>query len=173
MSLFSAFKRLLGQEFNGDDSKKAYKLVLPSDLYQALQRAAEQHDVTVIKLLRQFIKLGLLALKFENNTDENSPALILRENGQDENAWNRSRVRRMLGETFSSSQHSVYKLVLPAILYTTLQDTAKKQETSLVGLLRQFIELGLLALKFENNTDENSPALILRENGHEQLVSLF
>jgi hypothetical protein len=55
---------------------KRYNLVLPEELYQEVQRLAEQRHTTVLELLRRFVKLGLLVAKAEESPDM---AFILRE----------------------------------------------------------------------------------------------
>lgn len=55
---------------------KRYSLALPADLYDDLQRVAQERNTTVVELLRRFIKLGLFALEIE---DEPGSALIIRE----------------------------------------------------------------------------------------------
>jgi hypothetical protein len=48
---------------------KRYNLVLPEPLFQAVQELAEQRHVTVLELLRKFIRLGLLVAKAEESPD--------------------------------------------------------------------------------------------------------
>ena len=55
---------------------KRYSLVLPEDLFTALQQLADQRQTTVVDLIRRFIKLGLIAAKIE---DTPGAALIIRE----------------------------------------------------------------------------------------------
>ena len=55
---------------------KRYSLVLPEDLFTALQELADQRQTTVVDLIRRFIKLGLIAAKIE---DTPGAALIIRE----------------------------------------------------------------------------------------------
>ena len=55
---------------------KRYNLVLPEDLFTALQELADQRQTTVVDLIRRFIKLGLIAAKVE---DTPGAALIIRE----------------------------------------------------------------------------------------------
>jgi hypothetical protein len=55
---------------------KHHTLVLPTEFYNELQRLAEQRCITVIELLRKFIKLGLLASLIENSP---GAGLFLRE----------------------------------------------------------------------------------------------
>jgi hypothetical protein len=42
---------------------KRYNMVLPEPLYLELQDAAKQNDITIVELLRRFIKLGLIVHK--------------------------------------------------------------------------------------------------------------
>jgi hypothetical protein len=55
---------------------KRYSLVLPEDLFTALQTLADQRQTTVVDLIRRFIKLGLIAAKVE---DTPGAALLIRE----------------------------------------------------------------------------------------------
>lgn len=59
---------------------KRYNLALPAELYDELQQVADQKQVTLVELLRKFIKLGLLATQLE---DRPGAALLIRENGTD------------------------------------------------------------------------------------------
>lgn len=60
------------------NAQKRYTLVLPEELFNEVQKLAEQRHVTVIELLRRFIKLGLIASRVEDTPDA---ALIIREGG--------------------------------------------------------------------------------------------
>jgi hypothetical protein len=44
---------------------KRYNLVLPEPLFRELQALADQRHVTMLELLRKFIRLGLLVSKAE------------------------------------------------------------------------------------------------------------
>src|SRR5215210_102730 len=55
---------------------KRYSLVLPEDLFTAIQALADQRQTTVVDLIRRFIKLGLIAAKIE---DTPGTALIIRD----------------------------------------------------------------------------------------------
>ena len=55
---------------------KRYSLVLPEDLFTAIQALADQRQTTVVDLIRRFIKLGLIAAKIE---DTPGAALIIRD----------------------------------------------------------------------------------------------
>ena len=55
---------------------KRYSLVLPEDLFAALQELADTRQTTVVDLIRRFIKLGLIAAKIE---DTPGAALIIRD----------------------------------------------------------------------------------------------
>jgi hypothetical protein len=57
-------------------SLKRYSLVLPDDLFTAIQALAERRQTTVVDLIRRFIKLGLIAAKIE---DTPGAALIIRD----------------------------------------------------------------------------------------------
>ena len=53
-----------------------YTLVLPRDIYTELQDAAKEQGVSVIQLLRKFIKLGLTLTKLLKSP---GASLIIRE----------------------------------------------------------------------------------------------
>jgi hypothetical protein len=55
---------------------KRYNLVLPEILYEELRQEAETRGVPVVELLRKFIRIGLLAVRIQ---DEPGSALIIRE----------------------------------------------------------------------------------------------
>jgi len=55
---------------------KRYSLVLPEELFDAVQELAEQRQTTVVELIRRFIKLGLIAARIE---ETEGAALIIRE----------------------------------------------------------------------------------------------
>jgi hypothetical protein len=48
---------------------KRYNLVLPEPLFREVQELAEQRHVTVLEILRKFIRLGLLVAKAEESPD--------------------------------------------------------------------------------------------------------
>ena len=55
---------------------KRYNLALPEDLFNEIQKLADSQHITVLELLRRFIKLGLLVSKIQENPDS---ALFIRE----------------------------------------------------------------------------------------------
>ncbi len=55
---------------------KRYNLAIPEELFNEVQRIADQRQTTVVELLRKFIRLGLIAIQAEENPDM---ALIIRE----------------------------------------------------------------------------------------------
>ncbi len=55
---------------------KRYNLALPEELFNEVQRVADEKQTTVVELLRKFIKLGLLAVTVENKPDAE---LVIRE----------------------------------------------------------------------------------------------
>lgn len=59
---------------------KRYNLVLPQKLYDEVERIAEERDMTVVEVLRRFIKLGLLVADAEANPDAQ---LLIREGDQE------------------------------------------------------------------------------------------
>ena len=62
---------------NNNDSKVyRYNLALPKELFDELKKAADEKGMTVVEILRKFIKLGLLILEVQ---DKPGSALIIRE----------------------------------------------------------------------------------------------
>ena len=62
---------------NTNESKiYRYNLALPKELFDELKSAADERGMTVVEVLRKFIKLGLLALESQDNSGS---ALIIRE----------------------------------------------------------------------------------------------
>ena len=55
---------------------KRYSLVLPEELFDAVQELANRRQTTVVDIIRRFIKLGLIAARIE---DTPGAALIIRE----------------------------------------------------------------------------------------------
>ena len=55
---------------------KRYNLVLPEELFNEVQQIADKEHITVLEVLRRFIKLGLLASKIQDDPDS---ALYIRE----------------------------------------------------------------------------------------------
>ena len=55
---------------------KRYTLVLPQELFDEVQEVADARHTTVVGLLRQFIKLGLMAVELEDRPDA---ALLIRD----------------------------------------------------------------------------------------------
>ena len=53
-----------------------YNMALPTELFDDLKKAADERGMTVVEILRKFIKLGLLAL---DTQDTPGSALIIRE----------------------------------------------------------------------------------------------
>ncbi len=50
-------------------SVKRYNLVLPEVLFDELQSVATRRGVTVLEVIRQFVKLGLLVAKTEDTPE--------------------------------------------------------------------------------------------------------
>jgi hypothetical protein len=48
---------------------KRYNLVLPEPLFREVQELAEQRHMSVLEVLRKFIRLGLLVAKAEESPD--------------------------------------------------------------------------------------------------------
>ena len=59
-------------------NRKRYNLVLPEELFEEIQMVADKQQITVVEILRNFIKLGLLAIQIKETPDS---ALLIRENG--------------------------------------------------------------------------------------------
>ncbi|MDQ3706554.1 MAG: hypothetical protein M3437_15315 [Chloroflexota bacterium] len=55
---------------------KRYNLVLPTDIYDELEKLADRKGTTVMDILRRFIKLGLIAAEVEEMEDA---ALLIRQ----------------------------------------------------------------------------------------------
>lgn len=51
------------------DEMKRYNLILPQDLYDCVKETADAKHTSVVEVLRQFIRLGLLVTKLENSSD--------------------------------------------------------------------------------------------------------
>jgi hypothetical protein len=67
------------QELPGGTGRH-YNVVLPDDLYVELERLAVYQGTSVLYLMKQFIKLGLLAAAADNQP---GTVLVLRENGRE------------------------------------------------------------------------------------------
>jgi len=59
---------------------KRYNLVVPAMLFAELQAVADQRGVTVLSLLRRFIKLGLIIAQAEDDPDT---VLVLKSGTQE------------------------------------------------------------------------------------------
>ena len=59
---------------------KRYNLAIPQALFDELQTIADERHSTVLEVLKQFIRLGLLVSKAEKSP---SAAVILREGGRE------------------------------------------------------------------------------------------
>ncbi len=59
---------------------KRYNLVLPQELYDEVQRIAAERHSTVVEVLRQFIRLGLLVAQAEQSADA---AFVYRQGGKE------------------------------------------------------------------------------------------
>lgn len=58
------------------EKSKRYNLVLPQELFDQLQVIADERHSTVLEVMRQFIRLGLLVSKAEKSSEI---MLIIRE----------------------------------------------------------------------------------------------
>jgi ATP-dependent Clp protease ATP-binding subunit ClpA len=70
--------QLLAERTDQDPWLKRYQLVLPADLFEAVQRLAAREDATVQEVLRRFIRLGLLVTDMQRTP---GAELILRDAG--------------------------------------------------------------------------------------------
>lgn len=50
-------------------SVKRYNLVLPSELFDEVQKIADERHTTVVEVLKQFIRLGLIVDQAEKSPD--------------------------------------------------------------------------------------------------------
>lgn len=65
----------------GDDIKTVdFRMAMPIELYRELEAIAASREVSITALFRQFIKLGLLAVKLE---DTPGNRLVLHEGEQE------------------------------------------------------------------------------------------
>ena len=55
---------------------KRYNLVLPEELFNEIQKIADDRHTTIVEILRKFIKVGLLVVQAEETP---SSALLIRE----------------------------------------------------------------------------------------------
>ena len=58
------------------DGMKRYNLAVPEDLFNEVQRIAEQRGTTFVEMVRRFIRLGILTAHIEETP---GAALIIRE----------------------------------------------------------------------------------------------
>ena len=61
-----------------DDRIKRYNLVLPEALYNDVQALAKNENVSVLELLKRFIKIGLVLTKISPDA-----SIIIREGGKE------------------------------------------------------------------------------------------
>ncbi len=69
-----------GEKGTTGTKSKRYTLVIPEDLYQAVERLASDEQTSVVELLRRFIKLGLLITRVQQDPHG---AVILREGSRE------------------------------------------------------------------------------------------
>jgi hypothetical protein len=62
------------------EAHKRYNLVIPAALFQEIQALATHRQVSVLELLRRFIRLGLLVAKAEETPET---AFVLREGSRE------------------------------------------------------------------------------------------
>ena len=58
---------------------KRYNMIIPEDLYNEVERLAEEKHTSMIELFRNFIKFGLVV----NRLNDEGAELIIRKNGED------------------------------------------------------------------------------------------
>ncbi len=58
--------------------RKRYNLAIPEDLFNEVEKLANERQTTVVDLLRRFIKLGLIAASIENTP---KAGLFIHEDG--------------------------------------------------------------------------------------------
>ncbi len=58
------------------ENTKRYNLVLPQPLFDELQSVADERHATVLEVLKQYIRLGLLVSKAEKSPDV---SVVIRE----------------------------------------------------------------------------------------------
>lgn len=59
------------------ETTKRYNLALPTALFDELQQEADKRNVSVVELLRKFIKLGLIVIRLEDK--KANAQLLIRE----------------------------------------------------------------------------------------------
>jgi hypothetical protein len=64
------------QSENQKSNMKRYNLVLPNNLYDEVQALANDENVSVLELLKRFIKIGLVVTKLNQSPNA---SLIIRE----------------------------------------------------------------------------------------------
>ena len=69
------------ETFRSGRTQKRYNLVLPEELFAKVQELAEKRGVTVVEILRRFIKLGLLVAQSEDAPD--MTFVVIREGGSE------------------------------------------------------------------------------------------
>lgn len=64
------------------DKKNTYRynLALPMDLWEAVNKAADDNGTTVVEIIRKCLRVGLLALETQQKPET---ALIIREDGKE------------------------------------------------------------------------------------------
>ena len=74
-SAITSYMSRLSASMKGDTQKR-YNIVLPQGLFDEIQCVADNEGVTVVDILRRFIKLGLLATWISERPDA---ALVIKE----------------------------------------------------------------------------------------------
>lgn len=63
-------------------TRRRYSLVLPDELFEELQGVADARGTSVVELIRLFVKIGLMAIKLEDEPGDDN-ALIIRKGGKE------------------------------------------------------------------------------------------
>ena len=70
-------------------AEQRYTLTLPSEIYDELRIQADQRGMSIKELVRQCLKLGLLAVKLEEQPDT---GLFIRETMPDSDGFRETRL---------------------------------------------------------------------------------
>ena len=65
-------------------SLRRYSLAIPQELFENLEQEAKQRDMTIVELLKTFIKIGLIVLKGEARGDTQ---FIIRQGDREREIW--------------------------------------------------------------------------------------
>lgn len=62
-----------------------------------------------------------------------------------------------------------YNLVVPEALFAEVEAIANRRQTTVAAIMRQFVKIGLLAVRIE---EDDSMDLLVREGGETRVVKL-